>query len=272
MVSGDIVSSPFPGKGSIDTKKHDGIAETFTKGAASILYLSRPVSSVAKGEVNIYDSQVVRELSATLSSPLYSDSSPSSPTGLCASPEFHGDLSGTLMNHSGSKSLSPLSFASQTNKACADSPDNGGTVVAAEQCFRKSNCGKPGTAKSAYSHRVNCKEKKWVWEGIKIGSYKLFSKKQDCDGVWWTCDNSPDVCPLTASHVPASEKSWNRKYVAPDGSVSQSPPSERKSASLSSSASSVSTYESVSLPLTPFRFYSNSQKPRYFSISTCAGI
>ena len=103
MVSGDIVSSPFPGKDNIDTTKHDGIAETFTKGDASILYLSHPVSSIAKGEVNIYNSQVVRELSESLSES-YFNGSFSSPTGLCASPEFHGALSGTLMNHSGSKS------------------------------------------------------------------------------------------------------------------------------------------------------------------------
>ena len=226
MATGDLDSSSFPSKDNIDTTKHDGVAETFTKGDASILYLSHPVGSVVPGEVNVYDSQVARELSESLSSPLYSKSSPSSPTGLCASPEFHGDLSGTLMNFAGSKSVLPLSFRSKANKACADSPDAGAEVIAGEKCKRGSLCQKPGTATSPFSHRVECPEERWVWEGIKIGSHKLFSKKQDCEVVWWTCDNKVDVCDKTASHVKPREKSWKQKYVAPDGSVSQYPPTD----------------------------------------------
>ena len=227
MVTGDLDSSPFPDKGNIAAEAGSdgtgGKQKLIRKGDASILYRSQPVGSLAEGEVNIYDSQVVKSLSRTLSES-YANSA-SSPTGLCASPEFHGDLSGTMMNFAGSKSVLPLSFKSKANKACADSPDAGMDVIAGEKCKRGSLCLKPGTATSPYSHRVECPEERWVWEGIKIGSHKFFSKKQDCEVVWWTCDKKVDVCDKTASHVPASEKSWQNKYVAPDGSVSQYPPS-----------------------------------------------
>ena len=227
MATGDLDSSPFPGKGNSAAEAgSDGTGakeKIVTKGDAKILYRSHPVGSIAEDEAN-WNGQTQRSLSRTLSAS--HANSASSPTDLCASPEFHGDLSGTLMNFSGSKSVLPLSFKSKANKACADSPDDGKEVIAGEKCKRGSLCLKPGTATLLYSHRVECPEERWIWEGIKVGSHKFFSKKQDCEGVWWTCDDDPDVCSLTASHVPASEKSWKQKYVAPDGSVSQYPPTD----------------------------------------------
>ncbi len=227
MATGNLDSSPFPGKGNIAAEAgSDGSGakeKIVTKGDASILYRSHPVGSLAQGERNTYDSQIQRTLSRSLSES-YANSA-SSPTDLCASPEFHGDFSGTLMNFSGSQSVLPLSFKSKANKACADSPDDGKQVIAGEKCKRGSLCGKPGTATAWNSHRVECPEERWVWEGVKVLGWTFFSKKQDCEVVWWTCDDRADVCDKTASHVPASEKSWTNKYVSPSGSVSQYPPS-----------------------------------------------
>lgn len=235
MATGNIVTSPFPDKGNIAAEAgSDGSGakrKLVRKGDASILYKSHPVGSLAEGEVNIYDSQVVRELSASLSE-AYANSA-SSPTGLCASPEFHGSLSGTLMNYSGSKSIPPLSLASKTNKACANSLDDGSQTVAREYCGRKQNCGMPGTAKqvsghSKGSHYVECPEKIWVLVGDAVIVKRY--EQQPCPSWWWTCDDDPEdpktvnKCLRSQRHVKPGERSWRWKYVAPDGSVYQSPP------------------------------------------------
>ena len=225
MVTGDLDSSPFPGKGNIDTSKHDGVAETFTKDDAKILYLSHPVGSIAPGEVSVYDSQVARELTGSLSAS-YLKGSYSSPTGLCASPEFFGSLSGTLMNHSGSQSLSSLSFKSETNKACADSLDDGSATVAVEHCGRKQNCDKRFTAKpvsghSQGSHYVECEEYLWEREGIVIAGKRFLEKKKPCPVYWWTCDDDPDdpttVNKCLRTHVSSSELHLEERYVDADG-------------------------------------------------------
>ncbi|MYB92837.1 hypothetical protein F4054_19875 [Candidatus Poribacteria bacterium] len=211
MATGDLDSSSFPGKGNIAAEAgSDGTGakeKIVTKGDASILYRSHPVGSLAEDEAN-WNGQTRRSLSRTLSES-YANSA-SSPTDLCASPEFHGDFSGTLMNFSGSQLLLPLSFKSKANKACADSPDDGKKVIAGEKCKRGSLCGKPGTATAWNSHRVECPEERWIWEGIKVLGRRFFPKKQDCEVVWWTCDNEPDVCGRIASHIKPSEKSWKQ--------------------------------------------------------------
>ena len=223
--SGDIDSSPFPEKKDIDTSRvENGVnQDVFTKGDASISYLSHPVGSIAPDEVNFYDSQVARELSRSLSES-YANSS-AGPTDLCASPAVHGNLSGVLLNHVGSKSVVPLSLASKTNKACADNLDDGGQVVAVENCYRKQLCQFPGTATkvegSSYgSHYVKCPEYIEVLAGefFKLKRYE----KQPCPSSWWTCDDDPEkpwtlnVCLHVNKHInPEEWSSFQWRYVDP---------------------------------------------------------
>ena len=228
MATGDIVSSPFPDKGNIAAEAgSDGSGakqKIVPKGDASILYRSHPVGSMAPDEINFGDSQVQRTLSRSLSES-YSKRSYSSPTGLCASPEVHGELSGTLMNFSGSQAVSPLSFQSKDNKACADSLDDGTEVIASEKCFRQTLCLKPGTATALYSHRVECDKDRWVdSEGFsdrfkeQLG-FKAKKVKEKCDGEWWTCDDELDVCDHVAAHIPDSESHLEEKYVDSNGNT-----------------------------------------------------
>ena len=160
-VTGDIDSSAFPGKGTIDTSEHDGIAEIVTKGDAKILYKSHTVSRSYQDQKNPLTPVVVRPLSDSVSSPSYIRSA-SSPTDLCASPEFHGTLEGTIQNYSGAHSLVPLSLRSKENKACADNLDDGTEVIAGEKCDRGSLCQLPGTATALDSHKVECDKDRWV--------------------------------------------------------------------------------------------------------------
>lgn len=175
MVSGDIDSSPFPGKGKIDQKKiTNGVFyDTHTSGAAKILFKSHPVGSLANFEFDPTQAQTQNRLSDSTSAS-YVKGSYSSPTGLSASPEVYGSLSGTLMNHVGSKSVKPLTFKSETNTATGDSPDDGTGNRVSEKCHRKQNCQKPKTATSAYSHRVKCPEDIWVLAGefFKVKRYQ----------------------------------------------------------------------------------------------------
>ena len=230
MVSGDINSSPFPGKGNIDTKKiTNGVFyDTYTSGAAKILYKSHPVGSLANFEFDPTQAQAQNSLSDSTSSPTYVKGSYTSPSGLSACPEVYGSLSGTLMNHVGSKSVTSLMFQSDANCAEGDSDDDGSENVVSEKCHRKQNCKKPGTATRAYSHRVKCPENIWVLAGefFKVKRYK----KQACPSYWWTCDDDPNnpstvnQCLRSTLHVKPGERSWQWKYVSPNGSVSQSPP------------------------------------------------
>ena len=227
MVSGDINTSALPSKDNIDQKKIENsvFRDTHTLGAAKILYKSHPVGSLADSEFDPTQAQTQTSLSDSTSA-YYVNGSYSSPTGLSASPEVYGSLSGTLMNHVGNKEVIPLTFKSDTNTATGENLDDGSRNIVAEKCQRKQNCKKPRTAKRATSHRVECPEEKWIWEGIKFWGHKFFSKKKACDGVWWTCDDAPDFCPLMASHVRENEKSWKQKYVSPSGGVSQYPPTD----------------------------------------------
>ena len=226
MVSGDINSSSFPSKYNINKNRiTNGVFhDTYTRGTAKILYTSHPVGKLANSEFDPTQAQRKKSLSDSTSAS-YVDTDPTSPSGLSASPEVYGSLSGTLMNHAGSKSVIPLTFKSDPNSVTGSDSDDGSGNVVAEKCRRKQLCGKPKTATTDTSHRVACPEERWIWKGIKVFGHRFFPKQQDCEGVWWTCDNRADVCPLTGSHVPASEKSWKQKYVAPDGSVSQYRPS-----------------------------------------------
>ncbi len=135
MVSGDINSSPFPGKGNIDTKKiTNGVFyDTYTSGAAKILYKSHPVGSLADGEFNPIAAQAQNSLSDSTSG-YYVKGSYTSPSGLSACPEVYGSLSGTLMNHVGSKSVTSLMFQSDANCAEGDSDDDGSENVVSEKC------------------------------------------------------------------------------------------------------------------------------------------
>ena len=225
MVSGDLNTSAFPSKDNIDEQKiTNGVFyDTHTSGSAKILYKSHPVGSLANSEHNPLSDQTQNSLSDSTSKS-YVDTDPTSPSGLSASPEVYGSLSGTMMNHVGSKTVDPLTFKSDPNSVSGSDSDDGSGNVASEKCQRKQLCKKPKTATTATSHRVSCSEDRWIWEGVKIFGGQFFEKKEPCDGVWWTCDDRPDVCPRTASHVPASQKSWKQKYVAPDGTVSQYPP------------------------------------------------
>ncbi len=215
MASGDLGSSPFPGKDNIDTKRvENGVnSGSHTSGNASISYRSHPVGSLAKNEFNPLQTQAQKNLSDSLSAPTYSKRNYTSPTGLCASPEVHGSFSGSLMNFVGAIDVKPLSFQSEANKACATAPDNGSKVVADEKCDRKRSCQKPGTAKSLYSHRVECGESirqlddKWAFFGVKR------YKRVKCESKWWTCDDIADVCPQAASHILESD---SRQYIYVD--------------------------------------------------------
>ena len=214
MASGDLESSPFPGKDNIDTKRIENsvYSDSHTSGDASISYKSHPVASLATSEFNPAQVQVQNSLSNSLSAS-YSERNYTSPTGLCASPEVHGSLSGTLMNFVGSKSLKPLSFQSKANKACASSPDKGKKIVAEEACDREGSCNKPGTATSLYSHRVECGESIrqlddfWAFFGVKR------HKRVKCESKWWTCDDIADVCPQSPSHILESD---SRQYIYVD--------------------------------------------------------
>ncbi|MDE0465967.1 MAG: hypothetical protein OYL97_02830 [Candidatus Poribacteria bacterium] len=234
MATGDLDSSAFPDKGNIASEaESDGSGakqKIVTRGDASILYRSHPVGSMAPDEINFGDSQVQRTLSGSLSES-YSKRSYSSPTGLCASPEFHGDFSGTLMNFVGSQSVLPLSFRSKENKACADSLDDGMEVIAGQKCKRGSACLKPGTATALYSHRVECDKDRWVdsqtfSDRLKEQfGFKTKKVKEKCDGVWWTCDDDPkdyktyNICQHVAAHVPDSESHLEEKYVDSNGNT-----------------------------------------------------
>ena len=220
MATGDIVSSAFPGKGRINTSEHDGIPEVFTDGDASILYLSHVVTKSRATRYNPASKRKERQLSAPLSES-YVKGSYSSPTDLCASPEVYGSLSGTLLQFSGTKSLRPLTFESDDNKACADSPDDGSETIATELCFRGRNCQKPMTATSLYDHRVECPEYVWEREGVVIAGKRFLEKKKQCTAYWWTCDDDPKK-PHTLnrcirSHVPASELHLEERYVDENG-------------------------------------------------------
>jgi len=229
MVSGDLNTSPFPGKGKIDKQKiTNGVNyDTFTSGSANIVYKSHPVSKSYKNQGNPLSGVKSRSLSHSTSAS-YVDTDPTSPSGLSASPEVYGSLSGTMMNHVGSKSVKPLSFQSESNTATGANPDDGSGNVAAEKCFRKQNCKLPLTATGAYSHRVKCPEEIHVLAGefYKVKRYK----KQACPSYWWTCDDDPsdpntvNKCLRATLHVKPGERSWQWKYVSPDGSVSQYPP------------------------------------------------
>ena len=220
MATGDIVSSSFPSKSNIDTSEHEGIAEVFMDGDASILYLSHVVSKSRKKRYIPFSKKKKRQLSDSLSES-YVKGSYSSPTGLCASPEVYGSLSGDLLNFVGTKSLRPLTFESNENKACADSPDDGSETVATELCFRGRNCQKPMTATSLYDHRVECPEYVWVREGVVVRGKRFFEKKKPCPVYWWTCDDDPKkphtLNQCIRSHVPASELHLEERYVDENG-------------------------------------------------------
>ena len=236
--SGDINSSAFPGKDNIDTEKiSDGVySDSYTSGAATILYTSHPVGSLADGEFNPIAAQAKKSLSDSTSSPTYVKGSYSSPSGLNACPEVHGSLSGTLMNYVGSKSVNSLSFQSDGNCAGGGGGDDGSGSVANEICHRKQNCKLPGTATSTYSHRVKCPQQMWVRDDGVSFTTELFGwikyNKKPCSGFWWTCDDDPNdpnttnVCIQKPHHVKPGESSWRNKYVSPDGEVSQYPPSQ----------------------------------------------
>ena len=225
MVSGDISSSPFPDKDNIDTKKiENGVnydTYTSTSGAAAILYKSHIVSRTRKNSNNPFSKVVTRSLSDSTSAS-YVASSYSSPTGLSASPEVHGSLSGSLMNYVGSKSVKPLSFSSNPNPATGDNPDDGSGIVEAEKCFRKQSCGKPGTATSEYSHRVKCPEyinqlnDKLAFFGV------TFYDQVPCESWWVMCDDIADVCPQSAKHVSESD-SHTDKYIDAETGLPVSP-------------------------------------------------
>ena len=219
MVSGDITTSSFPGKGNINKKRiEDSVFyDTHTSGAAKISYTSHPVGSLANFEGDPTQAQTQKSLTRSLSSS-YVDTDPTSPTGLSASPEVYGSLSGTIMNHVGNKSVTPLTFRSEDNPATGDAPDDGGKQIAAEICQRAGNCGKPFTATSSLKHRVDCPDKRYG-TNVLLGAIGIWRQKQeDCTGKIWTCANPP-VCPFVASHVPASELKLKVKYVDKDGNT-----------------------------------------------------
>ena len=219
--SGDIDSSPFPSKDNIDTARVENSVnyDVHTEDDASILYKSHAVTRSLKDRRNPLSGVVSRTLSHSLSDS-YADSS-SSPTDLCASPEAHGNLDGTIRQYVGSKTLVPLSFESETNKACADSLDDGTTVVAVEECFRKGLCKLPGTAKSLYDHRVECEEYVWVREGVVIAGKRFFEKRKPCPVYWWTCDDDPNdpktMNKCLRTHVDSSELHLEERYVDSNG-------------------------------------------------------
>ena len=159
MVTGDIDSSPFPGKGNIDTARVENSVnyDEYTSGDATIVYKSHVVSRSYKNQGNPLSGVVVRSLSHSKSES-YVDTHPTSPTGLSASPEVYGSLTGTIMNHVGNKSVIPLTFESETNTATGENPDDGSENVVAEKCRRKTLCKKPKTATTDTSHRVECPE------------------------------------------------------------------------------------------------------------------
>ena len=224
-VASDKLAS-VPGRGKINKRKMEGriYKDVYTNGYGAVLYKKHAVGSASNNQINpgSYESS---QLSDSLSAPSYSERNYTSSTDLCASPYVYGILRGSAQKAT-NVGIDPLSLRSEDNEACADTPETAEKIVRVEKCRRQALCQKPLTATTDTSHRVKCPEEKWVWQGIKVGRYKLFSKKVPCDGVWWTCDGDPDVCPLIASHVPANEKSWESKYVSPDGSVSQYPPTD----------------------------------------------
>ena len=220
MATGDLVSSPFPSKSNINTTKSGGDGENFdvyTQGDASISYKSHVVSNSRTDRRNPGARIKKRNLSDSLSES-YAKST-SSPTDNCASPEAYGSLDGTLQNFVGGKTLSPLMIQSETNKACADSPDDGTEEFVAENCHRGQNCQFPGTATSEFAHRVECPEEIWVLAGEAFGIQRF--EKQACPSWRWTCDDDPEdpatvnQCLRTSSHVKPGEWSWRLKYVDP---------------------------------------------------------
>ena len=69
MVSGDIDTSPFPGKGNINKKRIENSVyhDTHTSGAAKILYTSHPVGSLAQFEGDPTQAQRKKSLSDSTS-------------------------------------------------------------------------------------------------------------------------------------------------------------------------------------------------------------
>lgn len=232
MTSGDLDSSSFPGKGSINTSAKQGgvYRDTASRGDADILYKSHIVASASNAQV-LPGSYTRNSLSDSLSSS-YVDTSYSSPTGLSASPEVYGSLSGSPRKAMGNPSLdlTPLTFESPENKATGENPDDGTGNQVAELCDRKGRCQKPGTATGPFSHRVQCPENIWVLAG-KVWKAERY-EQQRCPSYWWTCDDDPNdpktvnKCLRAHRHVKPGERSWRWKYVDPNGNVSQYPPSD----------------------------------------------
>lgn len=209
-------SSGVPSRSNIQTSKKVGgvYTDEYSTTTGEVVYKKHIVGSASNNQI-FRGTYKARSLSAS-SSHSWVGGSYSSPSGTSVSPYCYGSLNGSLLRSTGGATLTPLTFRSGSNPASDDTPDNGNRNLVAEICQRAQNCGSPGTATTATSHRVACGEKRWGVNTFLAAISIYRKKKEDCPGYRWTCANPP-VCQFVASHVPSSESHLEEKYIDSSG-------------------------------------------------------
>ena len=207
-----------PGRGNIKTNQKDANGANYDDHRTStgeVVYKKHIVGSASDAQV-LPGTYKANSLSVS-SSHSWVGGSYTSPSGVSVSPYCYGSLDGELLKGMGAATLERETLRSGDNPASDDTPDDGTTNLVAEICQRGEDCGKPGTATKADSHRVHpCGEKRWT-DNKYWGAIGVWKKtKEDCPGVRWTCA-SPPVCQFVASHVSSSESHLEEKYVNSNG-------------------------------------------------------